>query len=602
MPKSSRLDQKIDKVEFKVKVAGSEVPEELQIGFISVTKHLNRISTARIEIQDGNSYSTKFKIIEEKSYEVGKDVEISIGYKTQVDLIFKGKVVKHGVKINSNKSPKIVIECSDECIKLTGQREFEIFEEMKDSAIIQKLANDKGVSVSCDSTIVKHQRVVQQNTTAWDFIVARAQMNYMVVTTDNGELKVVKPSSGARNELKTSYGDNIKHMDISIDGKDQLLEVETSSWDYKKQENVTGESKEPSEVDKLGNLKGKKMASDLGYKKSRMYSTGKMDSNELKDWAKSALLISRLSRVRGRIVTQGFAKIDPNDFLTIEEVGKYFDGEAYVSGVNHTQKNGDWTTEIVLGIKPDFFVSSKKDVNLPIADGLFPGYTGLLIGKVLKTDGDPDGENRVLVQIPMLGSELKSKGVWARVSNIMASQDFGSFFYPEEDDEVVIGTLGGDLRFPVVLGHLYSSARKPAGDFKHSNKNHEKGWLTREKMLFHFDDKDKIIRIETPGGQKFKLDDKDKSITLEDQHKNKMVMDSSGFKLTGNKDFVVDVKGKVEIKAMGNISAKTMMGNFDAESKASTVKGTMSATLDGATANVKGSMMASVKAGMVMIN
>jgi uncharacterized protein involved in type VI secretion and phage assembly len=193
-------------------------------------------------------------------------------------------------------------------------------------------------------------------------------------------------------------------------------------------------------------------------------------------------------------------------------------------------------------------------------------------------------------------------GVWARVSNIMATDKHGSWFYPEVNDEVICGALGGDMRFPVILGHLYSKKLPaPESEFSHSEKNHEKGWFTREELLFHFNDEDKIIRVETPGGRKFRLDDKLGSITLEDK-KSKFVIDSNGFKFDGPYDFVVDVKGKVDIKALGNISAKTMAGNFDAQGNAATIKGTISATLDGGTANVKGMGMATVKAGMVMIN
>ena len=131
-------------------------------------------------------------------------------------------------------------------------------------------------------------------------------------------------------------------------------------------------------------------------------------------------------------------------------------------------------------------------------------------------------------------------------------------------------------------------------------------------MLFHFDDEKSTIRLETPGGQKIRLDDDGQmSITIEDKHDNKIVMDEKGFKFTGTKDFIVEVTGdivinskakNVEIKALKDISAKTNLGKFDAQGNIATIKGNVTATLDGGIAEVKGKGMATVKAGMVMIN
>ncbi|GLR16710.1 type VI secretion system tip protein VgrG [Portibacter lacus] len=602
MAKHSLYDQKTDLVALDVKIDGQSVSDKVQIDAISVYKSLYKISTAKIEINDGNISDAKFETIENESYEHGKEVEIKMGYHNDKETVFKGIIVKHSIKISSSKSSKIILECADKAIKMTGQRNFEYHKSMKDSDIISKLISDYGISKEVDSTNKQHEMVVQHNTSNWDFVIARAQANKMVVATDDGKIKVKKPSTGGA-VVDLIFGENIIDMDLSIDGRTQVQDLETMSWDPKKQETVTSTGADADDVDKLGNLKGKSIAGDLGYGKTELHSTGNMDTEELKQWADGSVLLSRLSRVRGIIKTQGI-KVNPIDTVELKSLGKYYDGEAFVSGVFHEQKDGNWITEIELGISPDLFVKQKNDINLPVADGLFPGVHGLFIGKVKKIDGDPEGEFRVQVTLPMVDG-ANGEGVWARMSNLMASDKFGSWFCPEVDDEVVCGALGGDLRFPVILGHLYSSKRPYAeSEFAHNSQNNEKGWYTREELLFHFNDKDKIIRIETPGGQKFKLDDKDKSITLEDQHSNKMVMDSSGFKFSGNKDFIVDVQGKMDLKAGRNILVKsTMGGNFDAEGMMVKVKGTGSATVEGSgSVTVTSTGMAALKGSIVMIN
>ncbi|WP_235299099.1 phage baseplate assembly protein V [Portibacter marinus] len=604
MPASPLTSQeKIELTSYEVKINGQAVPDEFIITYISVSKALNKIATAKIQIEDGTMHDTEFKTIEENKFKEGDEVEIQMGYGTSNDSVFKGIIVKHGIKISSTGTSHVFIECADKSIVLTGQREFKIYEDIKDSDVIKALASDKSVPVSCSATNILHERVVQQNCTAWDFIVTRAQANYLVVYTLNNELKIVKPSEGAKTDAVVEYGLDIISMDLSVDARTQLLEVETSAWDYTTQQNVTGKSKEPSEVDKLGNIKGKDIAGKLQFKKSKLHSTGYLEGQELEKWAESTLLISRLSRVRGTVKFRGFAKINPNDFLKLEQVSPHFSGEAYVTGVYHEEKDGDWITEVEVGLKPELFISNKNDVTLPLADGLFPGYQGLFIGKVLDIV-DPKGEARVLVKIPMLGGDIDG-GVWARVSNIMASRDFGSVFFPEVDDEVILGALGGDLRFPVILGHLYSSVNYFASnDFIHTDENNHKGWKTREGLLLHFDDKDKIVRVETPAGQKIKLDDREKSITLEDQHSNKMVMDSSGFKFTGNKDFVVDVKGKVNMDSMQEMALESKMTFSAKGGMSATMQNTAGSKFEAGTigATMSSSAIATIKGSVVMIN
>lgn len=607
MAKHSLYDQKTDLTKLSVKIDGSAVSDKTQIAGVSVYKSLYKISTAKIELFDGNISDAEFETIEKESYEPGKEIEISLGYHDKEDVVFKGVIVKHNVKVTSSKAPKIIIECADKAIELTGQRKFDYHKNMKDSDIISKIC--RGISKEVEGTDKTHETIVQHNVSDWDFIITRAQANGLVVANDEGKILVKKPKAGS-SVADLTYGENIIDTDLTVDARSQIKELKAYAWDPKVQKVAEGTGEEPTELEKVGKaLKGKKIAGDINFSESEIRSTGNMDADELKSWASSTLMLSRFSRLQGIVKTQGI-KVNPMDTVDIKSLGKYYDGEAYVSGVYHEQKDGNWVTEIEIGLKPDLFVTQKTDISLPNADGLFPGINGLFIGKVKKIDADPEGQFRVLLTFPMIKGE-KGDGVWARVSNIMASNGFGSWFMPEVDDEVICGALGGDMRFPIILGHLYSDNKfKHHNEFVYNDENNFKGWVTREKLVLRYDDKDKIIRIETPGGQKFKLDDKDKSITLEDQHKNKMLMNSSGFEFTGNKDFVVNVKGKIDAKAIGNIAFKTNMGNFDASSKSSTIKGTMSATLDGMKADVKGSMsagvtssgMAKLKGSIVMIN
>ncbi len=578
-------DQETSLLNYSVKIDGSALPDEVQLAGIQVSSSLYKISTAKIEIFDGDIASGEFKTIEDESYEPGKEVEINLGYQSDDKQIFKGIIVKHSVKISSTKGSKIILECAHKAIKLTGQRKFKYFFDQKDSDIMNALCGS--VAKDIGSTNITHETVIQHNVTDWDFLITRAQANQMVVYTAEDKIYAKKPEQGS-SDVDLVFGEDIIDLDLALDGRSQIKQLKTQAWDPKSQDVKTGNSQEPNFENIGSGYKGDKLAGDIGYEPSEMHSTGTMDQDELTEWAKSALILSRLSRIRGTVTCQGTAELKVGSMVNLSSLGKYYDGDAYIAGVHHDARDGNWTSEIELGIAPDLFINLKKDIQLPLADGLFPGVNGLFIGKVLQLDQDPEGEHRIKVNLPMVDG-VTGDGVWARVSQIMASNDFGSFFLPEIDDEVIVGAVGGDLRFPVVLGHLYSSSRKAPGEFRNSDDNFDKGWKTKSEMLFHFNDEDKIIKIETPAKNYITLDEKDQKIEIKDQNGNRITMDRQGIEMYAQGDFKVEATGSVDIKGAMNAKMHNSAGG-----KVDLTSG--NTTLSGATTDVKATGMMNLNA------
>ena len=135
------------------------------------------------------------------------------------------------------------------------------------------------------------------------------------------------------------------------------------------------------------------------------------------------------------------------------------------------------------------------------------------------------------------------------MSSLDAGKDRGAFFRPEVNDEVVVGFLDDDPRYPIILGTLHSGA-KPA-PFKATDSNHEKGFVTRSKLQFIFNDEKKSIVLQTPKGKKLVIDDDGDEISLTDQHGNKIKMNASGIVLESVKDISFKTaSGSCKMEAM----------------------------------------------------
>ena len=288
---------------------------------------------------------------------------------------------------------------------------------------------------------------------------------------------------------------------------------------------------------------------------------GLVSEQELQAWADAAAVKSSLSKIRGRVRCQGFSEIKPGDTIDLEGVGDRFYGNMFVSGVAHQFADNQWTTDIHVGLSPDWFSQSEKIIDRK-ASGLLPGINGLQIGVVSDLE-DPDGEDRVKVKLPIINPG--AEGVWSRMASLDAGDNRGAYFRPEIDDEVVVGFLNDDPRDPIVLGMLNSSA-KPA-PITGSNDNHEKGFVTRSEMKVIFNDDEVSTTIETPNGNKIVLSDQDGGIFIEDENGNKMEMTSSGILIESASDMTIKAAGEITVESGTNMTL-TAGAQFKAEGSA----------------------------------
>jgi len=197
----------------------------------------------------------------------------------------------------------------------------------------------------------------------------------------------------------------------------------------------------------------------------------------------------------------------------------------------------------------------------------------------------------VRVQVGNGGKAKEPFDEGARLATLDAGKDRGTYFRPEIGDEVVIGFLGDDPRYPVILGQCNSGAKRSPLAAK--DDNHLKGYVSREKLKLTFDDDKKIIGLETPAGNKITLSEDAKGIVLCDQNNNKITLDDKGITIESAKDLIF--KAAKDVKLSGTNTEFTAQGSFKAS-------GTGSAELSGAQTKINGDATTVIKGGIVQIN
>ncbi|PHQ30285.1 type VI secretion system tip protein VgrG [Leeuwenhoekiella nanhaiensis] len=572
--------QNPDLVTTTLLVNGEQLSAAYAVKSILVNREVNRIPYAQLIILDGEAASQEFELSNTDLFIPGSEIEIKAGYHSDEESIFKGIVISHGIKIRDAASA-LIVECKDPAVKMTVGTKSAYFYESSDSDIIEQLvANYSGLSADVEATNVTHKELVQYQTSDWDFLMLRAQANGKLGFVENGNIQIKEPNLSQEPVETVAYGATMLAFDGEIDARDQLKKITAYSWNAGDQELIETEAADAN-VNLNGNLSKSELSEIINLENLTLKHGGQLNTDQLQQWADAKAKIQELARNRGRVRFIGIPQVKPDTIIKLEGVGNRFNGNAYITGVRHEIADGTWTVDAQFGLEPKWF-SETYNVNSQPAAGLVAAVQGLQTGIVTQLEEDPEGEDRILVNIPII--DATSEGIWARVATLDAGDSRGSFFRPEVGDEVIVGFINNDPNYAVVLGGVNSSS-KPA-PLAASDDNHEKGFVTRSGIKLLFNDEKSSVTIETPAGRIVVIDDDAEEIKIDDAGANSIILNTDGIEISSSADINIKASGDLNLEGT-NVNIKA-----NAEFKAE----------GGAGAELSTSAVAVLKGSLVQIN
>ena len=173
---------------------------------------------------------------------------------------------------------------------------------------------------------------------------------------------------------------------------------------------------------------------------------------------------------------------------------------------------------------------------------------------------DPLGQGRILVELPWVGEvDAPNAQAWARFATMFAGSDHGSWFLPDVGDEVLLSFVGGDARWPVVIGGLWNGADAPPESMDSNSDNHVKSLTTRSGHHIAFDDTpgSELVEIVTQGEHVIALDDANRSIEIRHQGGSTVVLEANG-------SISITATNEVEVTAPSGMKVTAPMVTVDA--------------------------------------
>lgn len=146
----SPLAGKTDLVSVTILVGGNPIREEYELASVKVTREVNRIGSARIVLSDGNPSLATFAISETATFVPGAKVEIRMGYHQAQITVFKGIIVKHGVRVREHGGAQLVLSCADSAVKMTVGRKSSVYCGQSETDVVQHLIETHGLTAEMD--------------------------------------------------------------------------------------------------------------------------------------------------------------------------------------------------------------------------------------------------------------------------------------------------------------------------------------------------------------------------------------------------------------------------------------------------------------------
>lgn len=596
-----------------IKIDGSaiagDLDADLQELVVSTSVHLAGVMTAHFA--DDN-----YRRLDAGTFAVGARVEVLLpDDSNSLQAVFRGEITSVGVEQRGTTGagrPMLVMEARSGSHRLAAASTFKAYFDQKRSEVASEIAQRHGLTPEVEDSVAIEPYLLQAGTDhAFLTQLARGVGFEWFVDGTTLYFRARGKESGP---TLTRSDESLIRFSARYTGTHIPEEVTVLGWDPQEQLDFSG---------KAGTIVSSPGVTELGsdapfvteaftQAKTAFATPLRLGAPSSRD-AKEAQAIARsigLDLVSQGLVVEGVADANPEivagGLVTLDEVGVKLKGDYYVTEVEHRFGVGQraLTTFRSGGLHHE---PPRLGIVGPGADAW--GQTGFVIGVVTNVN-DEEQLGRVKVRFPTLGEEAESD--WARVIIPGVGKDRGFDFRPEVNDEVVVGFDRGDLRFPFVLGGVWSGSQPPKNAAISEN-----GFQTRREVVSRVGhvialsdgpngagpgDEDRYVEIQLADkATVFHLGED--TVTLEVKEGNELKIFSGDTSITFTDAGDIEIKAKnLKIEAEQAIEIK---GGTDVKIEAGTnlkMEGKTKLTAKGAQAELLGSGMAVVKGGMVKIN
>lgn len=564
-----------------IKINGTDISDELMDALFEVEVETSLYLPGMFIFR---FHDENLTYVDDASIAAGKTVEIllpQLAPPNSLQTVFKGEITAIEPEYTSDFIATLVVRGYDKGHRLHRGTKTRVFIQSKDSDIVSKIAREAGLTVQADATTQVFPHVFQYGVSDWTFIHERARRNGYEVMVDDGKLYFRKPST-SQNTANLEWGKSMLSFQPRMSLTKQVNTVKVRGWDPVQKQAIVGQASNSSSSPTIGVSGWGGSLSQTAFSAAEVLEVRQPVHSQAEANTIAQAILDQINA--GFLEAEGLAYGDPalkpGAKVTISKVGTKFNGTYVVTTARHLYSAED-------GFRTQFTVQGARAqtmadlIDQSIIDQRTNQMWGGVVVALVTNNNDPNGTGRVKVKFPWLDDSLESN--WAPITAVGAGNAYGFMWLPEVNDEVLVAFEHGDFDYPYVVGSVWNGKDKPPEQIGTAVAQGKVVVRTLKTTAGH------IIRFtETSSAKKIEIIDSTTNTTI--------TMDGT------NKKIILDSKGDVDIKSVGNLNL-TATGNVKIEGAQVSVNGKTSVEVkSNGTGTVQSTGPLTVKGAVVNIN
>ncbi|MBD2341681.1 phage late control D family protein [Calothrix sp. FACHB-156] len=314
---------------------------------VTVSEDLAAPGMFTLELVTWDLAASRFTWIDDQLFEVGKNVEIRMGYENSFTSLIVGEITVLEPEFARDDIPILVVRGHDLRHRLMRGKKTRSFVQMKDSEIVNKIATEQGLTAKAEDNRVKLEYVLQHSQTDLEFLQSRAdRLGYELVV--EAKTLYFRPHQHRTEKVLTlTREDDLIDFYPRLSSMNQVKQVEVRGWLPKQKQVAIARAGLGQERTMMGGtISGPKAANKLfGASSQTIVTQPLLNQAEGDQIAIGQFNDMAIAYITGEGNCRGNPQLRTGKVIEITGLGQRFSGLYYVTATTHTysQEQGYYT-------------------------------------------------------------------------------------------------------------------------------------------------------------------------------------------------------------------------------------------------------------------
>ncbi|MGE0526250.1 MAG: phage late control D family protein [Bdellovibrionales bacterium] len=275
-------------------------------------------------------------------FNLGDKVEIQMN---QSQLII-GEIYSLEPKFDKN-GGKVVIRGHDYLNRLKLGKKTNVYNDKKDSEIVEEIARSNRISCSVEDSKSKHENVIQHALTDYQFLLGRMELTGFIVYVRDEELHYKKADLSATAVADVEFPRDIRDGEIYMAISQEYGDHQYGGWDEMKKESISSKKSATESPVSMGQEKSsfQRFSGGFGDRKNHFFNPEMVDQQMADEFVSGRFFRNSLNTVKGKLSISGNPELRISDNINLKGFGK-FAGKYFISEVKQTFYQNNLETDL----------------------------------------------------------------------------------------------------------------------------------------------------------------------------------------------------------------------------------------------------------------